>query len=129
MRGIVPGREAKRESHRAPRLTERREQILAFIRQFMHKNGFSPSLREIKTGVGLNSFSTIWGHVLALELLGYLKVRRRAMRGIVLVDGDPTETDLALSRLCDELLEFGFGICESDLAELLAKAKARLVAV
>ena len=48
---------AKRVSH------GKTEQILDFIREFCASHGFSPTIREIGKGVGLQSTSTVAGYL------------------------------------------------------------------
>lgn len=48
---------AKRVSH------GKTEQILDFIREFCASHGFSPTIREIDKGVGLQSTSTVAGYL------------------------------------------------------------------
>ncbi|MBX5466748.1 MAG: transcriptional repressor LexA [Firmicutes bacterium] len=50
----------------------RREQILAFIAQFVQRHGYPPSLREIGRGVGIRSVGTVARHLAILEAAGRL---------------------------------------------------------
>jgi repressor LexA len=51
-------------------LTERQETILGFIREYINKNGYPPTVREIATGAGLHSPATVHRHLKNLEDLG-----------------------------------------------------------
>jgi repressor LexA len=54
-------------------LTKRQKEVLDFIADFVHENGFSPSFEEIAAGLKLASLATVHKHVSALEAKGYLK--------------------------------------------------------
>ena len=45
----------------------RRERVYNFIVEFMKKNGYAPSVREICTGTDLSSTSSVYMHLLMLE--------------------------------------------------------------
>jgi repressor LexA len=47
-------------------LYKRQRQIVDFIRQFIQKNGFSPTLQEIATAIGVSSLATVHEHLQAL---------------------------------------------------------------
>lgn len=53
-------------------LTQRRQQILDYIRRSMERRGCSPSMREIAESVGLRSVSTVSYHLGILAEAGYL---------------------------------------------------------
>lgn len=54
-------------------LSNRQNEILTFIKKYIVKNGYSPSIREIATGVNLNSPATVHVHIQNLIEKGYLK--------------------------------------------------------
>lgn len=61
-----------------------RERVLKFIVEYMEKNQYSPSIREIGDGVGLRSTSSVYTHLINLELDGEIKfdgVRKIKVRG------------------------------------------------
>ena len=53
-------------------LSEKQQQILAFIEQFSAREGYSPSVREICAAVGLRSPSTVHAHLRVLTERGLL---------------------------------------------------------
>jgi len=55
------------------RISDRQRRILAFIRQEVADRGYPPSVREIGAAVGLQSSSTVHGHLRRLEELGYIR--------------------------------------------------------
>lgn len=54
-------------------LSERQTAILEFIKQEICKKGYPPAVREISEAVGLQSSSTVHGHLVALEEKGYIR--------------------------------------------------------
>lgn len=67
-----------------PRTSDKSEQILRFVGQFIQENGYAPSVREIGAGVGLKSTASVSYHLKALQdkgLLqgGQIKGRKRAI--------------------------------------------------
>ncbi len=69
------------EDYDTSTLTPRQRQILAVIRKWALRYGYSPSTREIADAVGLASTSTVGRHLRHLEDLGFLR-RGRARRPI-----------------------------------------------
>ena len=55
------------------KLSKRQNEILVFIKKYIAKNGYSPSVREIANGVGLSSPATVHIHLQNLISLGFLK--------------------------------------------------------
>lgn len=54
-------------------LTPKQKEVLDFIVQFIQDRGYSPSYREIATGLTLASPSTVHAHIQALRMRGYLR--------------------------------------------------------
>lgn len=54
-------------------LTDRQKQIYQFIKTTVHEKGYPPSVREIGNAVGLQSSSTVHGHLAKLQEKGYIK--------------------------------------------------------
>ncbi|WP_214404741.1 transcriptional repressor LexA [Pseudonocardia lacus] len=54
-------------------LPPRQQRILVAIRDFVVRNGYSPSTREIGDAVGLRSASSVSRHVASLEERGFLR--------------------------------------------------------
>ncbi len=70
-------------------LTERQEQILSYIYEYLSKNGFPPTLREIGKRFEIASTFGVKRHLEALEKKGYLKVEANFSRAISLIhDGE-----------------------------------------
>lgn len=67
-----------------PRNSDKAEQILDYVNQFIRENGYAPSVREIGAGVGLRSTASVSYHIQALQERGLLqasgeKGRKRAI--------------------------------------------------
>lgn len=55
------------------KISERQRRILDFIKSEVDKKGYPPSVREIGEAVGLQSSSTVHGHLRKLEELEYIR--------------------------------------------------------
>ncbi len=53
-------------------MSKRQKEIYEYIKKFLSENKYSPSMREITTGVGLKSVSTVHGHLDRLRDKGYI---------------------------------------------------------
>lgn len=58
----------------SPSLTPKQKEVLDFVVQYIHEQGYAPSYREIATGLKLASPSTVHAHIQALRVRGYLRV-------------------------------------------------------
>jgi len=64
----------KKKNIQMPAVIHKRQRvILDFISQFIQKNGYAPTLREIADGVGLSSLATVHEHIHKLTEKGILK--------------------------------------------------------
>ncbi len=54
-------------------LSPKQKQVLDFIVTFIQERGYSPSYREIATGLDLASPSTVHAHIQALRMRGYVR--------------------------------------------------------
>jgi repressor LexA len=82
-------------------LTKRQKQILSFIEDSVHKNGYAPSLHEISDHFKLHSISTIHKHLVNLEEKGLIKRHWNRARAIevVAVEKKPEARDVPLQGL------------------------------
>lgn len=74
------------------KITKKQKQILDFISAFMEQNNYSPSYREIMSGLGLSSVSAVAEHVENLVEKGALKKIPGAARSLEIVDLSFPET-------------------------------------
>lgn len=65
-------------------MTERQQQVLNFIRQFVAEQHYAPTYEEIRAGCAMSSKSLVNYHLDALEARGYLTRRHHSPRCIVL---------------------------------------------
>lgn len=56
------------------RTSNKREEILQFLTQFVAENGYAPSVREICAAVGLQSTATVHYHLGALREAGLIEM-------------------------------------------------------
>ena len=61
------------------------EKVYSFIVEFIKKNGYAPSIREIAVGVGINSTYTVHRYLLKLEDEGRIEMKRNSSRAIKVV--------------------------------------------
>ena len=69
-------------------LTKRQKEILDFIKEYIDKNEYSPSVEEIKEHFKIKSVSTIHEHIESLKSKGYLKKIDNQARTIQLLKKD-----------------------------------------
>lgn len=70
-------------------LTQRQQQTLAFLREFIARCGYPPTLREIGDHMGIFSTNGVNDHLRALERKGFLRKQGMKSRAIQLVDTAP----------------------------------------
>jgi SOS-response transcriptional repressor LexA len=80
------------------RPTKKQHELLGFIEAFIAQRGYSPSYREIMTGLNYNSVATVALHVNSLIKRGQLRKRDRSARSLELVHGSP-KTSLATNQV------------------------------
>ncbi|MDR1184142.1 MAG: transcriptional repressor LexA [Coriobacteriales bacterium] len=67
------------------RLSERQREILDFLSDFITRNGYPPSVREIGEAVGLSSSSTVHSHLNALEDKGFIRRDPSSARALTVI--------------------------------------------
>jgi repressor LexA len=68
------------------RPTKKQRELLTFIEQFISEHGYSPSYREIMTGLNYTSVATVALHVKSLIKRGHLRKRDFSARSLELVN-------------------------------------------
>ncbi len=76
------------------KLSDRQQEILDFLSDFISQNGYPPSVREIGQSVGLSSSSTVHSHLNALEDKGYIKRDPSSARALSVVDHNQKAADV-----------------------------------
>ena len=96
------------------KLTKKQLAVLDFLQDFTEENGYSPSYREIMTGLGLTSVSAVAEHIDNLISKGVLKKVPGAARSLEVLDYKHEETvELFKAKMVD---------CLEEEKEVLAKA-------
>lgn len=67
-------------------LYRRQRQILEFVKQYIEKYGYSPTLGEIAEAIGVNSLATVHEHLQSLVQKGVIRKFEGAVRGIEVLD-------------------------------------------
>lgn len=67
------------------KLTNKQESILIFIKKYIAKNGYSPTVREIAKAVNLSSPATVHAHLSNLIEKGFIKRNKKNNRIIELL--------------------------------------------
>ena len=71
-------------------LTPRQAQCLHIIEESIRERGISPSIREIRSALGVASTSGVAEHLRALQKKGYLRRHDLVARGLMLLNPDET---------------------------------------
>ena len=74
------------------KLTKKQKQIVDYISAFLKENNYSPSYREIMSGLGLSSVSAVAEHVDNLVTKGVLKKTPGAARSLEVITSTYPET-------------------------------------
>lgn len=67
-------------------LYKRQRQIVDFVAQYLQRNGYSPTLREIGDSIGVSSLATVHEHLQALQRKKVIRKHEGSVRGIELID-------------------------------------------
>ncbi len=84
-------------------LTDRQEEILNFIKEFLQEYGYPPTLRQIGKRFSISSTFGVKRHLEALEKKGYLNIESNASRGITVLREDNMSDLPTFARDFDEL--------------------------
>ncbi len=72
-------------------ITQRQQEVLDFIKSYIEKNSYPPTIREISDNFGI-SVKGAYDHVKAVERKGYISLNTHRSRTIeVLTNGEPRE--------------------------------------
>ncbi len=74
------------------KLTKKQTLVLEYIDEFIKLRGYSPSYREIMTGLELSSVSAVAEHIDNLVIKGVLKKSANSARSLEVVDTSYPET-------------------------------------
>ena len=99
---------------KAKKITKKQQAVLNFLEDFTEENGYSPSYREIMTGLGLSSVSAVAEHIDNMVSKGILKKVPGAARSLEVLNFRHTETV--------ELFKNRLGECTEEEKKVLMKA-------
>lgn len=77
-------------------LSDRQQETLAYIKQYMGQYNQSPSLAEIAEAIGVSTKATVAEHLSALEKKGYIRRTPGAFRGIIVTREDEGTVELPI---------------------------------
>ncbi|ACT00264.1 LexA family transcriptional repressor [Paenibacillus sp. JDR-2] len=83
-------------------LSKRQKDALEFIQEYQAKNGYAPTIREVGTGLGLKSSSTIHAIMARLQQKGYLVREGKSPRA--LRAAEVQRPDVATMKRHDQML-------------------------
>ena len=83
--GTPPHKTKKRETKKYYGLTPRMKIMLDIIKEYIKKNGFSPSYEELKQLCGLRSKSGVHRYIYCLKERGYVMFKKDAHRNIMVL--------------------------------------------
>jgi repressor LexA len=80
-------------------LTKRQSEILSYLQDHIHGQGYAPSFEEIAERFGFQSLATVHEHLTNLERKGYIKRSYNESRAIEILPSDVTPRALELPIL------------------------------
>jgi len=103
-------------------LTERQQQVLNFVANYIDEHGCPPTLREISAHIGIQGTATAMQHLEALERKGHIH-RREGSRGIALTQKAGGSTSVPIvgtikAGIPEVATEDILGFCQIDTSWL-----------
>jgi repressor LexA len=80
--------EKQTSAQKTVRPTKKQKELLTFIEKFIGEHGYSPSYREIMSGLNYNSVATVSLHVNNLIKRGHVRKRDHSARSLEVVNTD-----------------------------------------
>jgi repressor LexA len=83
-------------------LNKRQREIIEIIKNYVNKNGYPPSVREIGKAAGLSSSSTVHSHLTQLEKKGFIRrdpTKPRAIELLIEYDNDNVQNNEELIKV------------------------------
>lgn len=83
------------------RPTKKQKELLSFIQQFIAEHGYSPSYREIMSGLDYTSVATVALHVRNLITRGHLRKRDHSARSLEVIspEAEPQSAPLPTNQV------------------------------
>jgi len=79
--------------------TKKQKELLIYIESFVSEHGYSPSYREIMTGLNYNSVATVALHVNNLIKRGHLQKRDRSARSLAVTASPDLPTKIVTNQV------------------------------
>jgi len=73
-------------------LSQKEQRVYDYIREVILKNGYAPSVRDIKLALGIKSTSTVHSYIERLEIKGYIKREQGKSRTLRIYEGSARRT-------------------------------------
>lgn len=83
------------------KLTDRQQDILNFIQQYLDANGYPPTLREIGKKFDISSTFGVKRHLEALVKKGYLNIESHQSRALSIVDSVASKVQQIVEKLIE----------------------------
>lgn len=80
------------------RSTKKQKELLAYVDTFIKEHGYGPSYREVMSGLGYKSVSTVAIHIDGLIAKGYLRKRDHSARSLEVVSSEYKSGGVAASK-------------------------------
>ncbi len=77
-------------------MTRRQQEILAFVKDFLSRHGYSPTLEEIARHFGISSLNGVYKHLKSLEQRGLIRRLSNQARSIQVIERTRTAATLPL---------------------------------
>jgi hypothetical protein len=84
---------------KAVRPTKKQKELLNFIESFINERGYSPSYREIMSGLNYTSVATVALHVNSLIKRGHLRKRDHSARSLEVVAGSEQAAKITTNKI------------------------------
>lgn len=75
-------------------LPKKKQALLSFLKDYVRKNGFAPTLTEIAKAFKVSSLATVHEHIAFLEKKGFLRRTSKDGRGMTILDMDEKRPDI-----------------------------------
>ena len=82
-------------------LSEREQRILEYMREYVAKWGYPPTVRDIAGALGIKSTSTVHKSIAALEKAGAIKKQAGKRRALDIVGSEPAKAPSAAEERDD----------------------------
>ena len=83
----------KQKSDTQVRPTKKQRELLTYIEEFINQHGYSPSYREIMSGLNYTSVATVALHINNLLKRGHLRKRDHSARSLEVVENKYSHQD------------------------------------